>query len=367
MATTTTVEESPFTGFGIAEGAEAVWGEASWDQLRVPVGAVLEACIQGSSVGMGTEEWFALLIREVLLNDPTGLLVGGALLGCENDIVLAELEPVLANGHLHLCNTDPCQRDAGDPPVVHVTRLRLWRLNSFQSSYLSRTGKSALKKAITALAKASKPPKAGPAKEAAKPARRKPALRATGKARSKDKGKEDEGVIEVPSEGEPLDVEAEAGTLRARLRENLRRITSRLQAQGGIPAPQVAGDLAGGAVPSQSGLRAVSSQMVAGTSLQPGVSTPLALGPSEATSAGEGKRLKKRLSAGEDPSSQLLAQALVASEREARSRKEKKDKSRDSGIQKLVDLLQGKKKKRRRRRETVSDVKMQGTLRTWRW
>ena len=61
----------------------------------------------------------------------------------------------------------------------------------------------------------------------------------------------------------------------------------------------------------------------------------------------------KSLALKEDASSRLLAQAVQASQREARIRKEKKrKKDKGDGLKRLVELLQGKKKKRKKKKRS---------------
>ena len=51
--------------FGVEEGAEISVGTPEWNRINPVVGSVLEVCLKGSSVGFGTDEWFALVVREV--------------------------------------------------------------------------------------------------------------------------------------------------------------------------------------------------------------------------------------------------------------------------------------------------------------
>ena len=168
-------EESTLLDFGVEEGEEVSIGDVAWVLLTVPVGCILEVCLAGCSVGMGTEEWFAILVREVDLDDESGLLVGGDVLGCENTTYLPELVGTLSMGFIHLCKGDPCEKES--ERVVHATKVRLWRLRNFNATYLSRQGKAIVKNALNAESGIA-PPKA-PAKA---PAGAAPKRRAKSKA-----------------------------------------------------------------------------------------------------------------------------------------------------------------------------------------
>ena len=51
--------------FGVDSGEEVVAETPPWDRVRVPAGCVVEVCLQGSSIGLGVKEWFAVLAMEV--------------------------------------------------------------------------------------------------------------------------------------------------------------------------------------------------------------------------------------------------------------------------------------------------------------
>ena len=343
-------EESTLLDFGVEEGEEVSIGDVAWVLLTVPVGCILEVCLAGCSVGMGTEEWFAILVREVNLDDESGLLVGGEVLGCENTTYLPELVGTLSTGFIHLCKGDPCEKES--ERVVHATKVRLWRLRNFNAAYLSRQGKAIMKNALNAESGIA-PPKA-PAKA---PAGAAPKRRAKSKAQA-PQALASQGIrvgagecIDLEADGEPSAGEygSADASQRAHLRSILQETRQRIAGGGGPRPRQPAEGLAGGAGLGPTGSAVAERRLVAGTALNPGVLTPLPIGPSVDTSDDEVRRLKKRLNAKGDASSVLLAQAVQTSQRKNKEKKDKKEGSTDRTIRKLAELLGGKKKKRKDR------------------
>ena len=323
--------------------------------LTVPVGCILEVCLAGCSVGMGTEEWFAILVREVNLDDESGLLVGGEVLGCENTTYLPELVGTLSTGFIHLCKGDPCEKES--ERVVHATKVRLWRLRNFNAAYLSRQGKAIMKNALNAESGIA-PPKA-PAKA---PAGAAPKRRAKSKAQA-PQALASQGIqvgagecIDLEADGEPSAGEygSADASQRAHLRSILQETRQRIAGGGGPRPRQPAEGLAGGAGLGPTGSAVAERRLVAGTALNPGVLTPLPIGPSVDTSDDEVRRLKKRLNAKGDASSVLLAQAVQTSQRKNKEKKDKKEGSTDRTIRKLAELLGGKKKKKKKRKDRGS-------------
>ena len=346
-------EEPALLFFGAEEGEEVSIGDMAWILLTVPVGCVLEVCLAGCSVGMGTEEWFAILVREVNINDESGLLVGGDVLGCENTTYLPELVGTLTGGFVHLCKGDPCEKES--ERVVHATRVRLWRLRNFDATYLSRQGKALVKNALNAEGGAAPPKAATKAPPGAAPKKRTKAKAEASKALAGQGARVGAGVcIDLESDGEPG--AGEAGNADASQRAHLRSLlqeTRQRIAGGGSPRPRhPPEDLAGGTGLSSTGSAVAERRLVAGTALNPGVLTPLPIGPSVDTSDDEVRRLRKRLSGKGDASSVLLAQAVQTSQR--RDKKNKKEGSRDRTVRKLAELLGGKKKKKKKRKDRDS-------------
>ena len=367
-------EESTLLDFGVEEGEEVSIGDVAWVLLTVPVGCILEVCLAGCSVGMGTEEWFAILVREVNLDDESGLLVGGGVLGCENTTYLPELVGTLSTGFIHLCKGDPCEKES--ERVVHATKVRLWRLRNFNATYLSRQGKAIMKNALNAESGIA-PPKV-PAKAPAG---------AAPKRRAKSKAQAPPGAGQPGYSGRCWRVHRSGSRWRAERRGvwECRRFTEgslavdtardkAADSWGWGPRPrQPAEGLAGGAGLGPTGSAVAERRLVAGTALNPGVLTPLPIGPSVDTSDDEVRRLKKRLNAKGDASSVLLAQAVQTSQRKNKEKKDKKEGSTDRTIRKLAELLGGKKKKKeetegsRQRRSPRRDVGYQARSRRRRW
>ena len=158
---------------------------------------------------------------------------------------------------------------------------------------------------------------------------------------------------------EEADDEAPApvsGPARVALRDRLRETRERILTGGDGALPrQAEGAASGGAQRDPRELARGESRLVAGTALNPGLPTPLALTQSAGTKEGAEKSLMKRLAKRSDAASCLLAQAVQTNQQASRNRKDKKDKKQGDGLKALVDLLKGKKKKKRRKRKRHRD------------
>ena len=342
-------DPSTILDFGVVEGEEVEVGQPGWDILTIPVGCVVEVCLAGSSVGLGTEEWFALLVKEVRPRDASGITLSGEVLGCESVAQLSEVVGCLTGGHLHLCQEDPCI-GLEEEKVVHATKVRVWTVMNFECSYLSKSGTAALKKAVTAFMKSLEPPPG--AKKAPKAnARKAPKTKATdGRKKKQATGADCVSLLSDEDADGEGDDSASAGQ-RAHLRELLRNTRERISGSGGARAHRGEEALAGGPAPSALSPAAAESRLVAGTALNPGRLTPLGLDLSAVTSDVEGKRLKKSLNRG-DASAVLLAQAVQSNQQQAAlARKEKKESSSEKSFRKLAELLSGKKKKKKKKKE----------------
>lgn len=349
--------DSSILEFGVEEGQDVVLDTVYWDLATVPVGSILEVSLAGCSVGTGTDGWFAVLVTEVLETDPSGLLVGGKVLGCENTAHLPELVGHLSTGYVHLCKEDPCGNRSSAPPLVHATRVRLWRLANFECTYLSRSGKSILKNALNTTGKGvgtapkrkaalSTPPKKKPKAKADSNKPRRSAGRPVGAGDCIDLEDETVSVEEDPKGPDAVQ--------RSYLRSMLQQTRQRIAGSGGDRVRRSGEDLAGGAAPGPSRPAVAESRLVAGTSLRPGELTPLRLGQSGGTSEDEARRLRKQLTDRSDASSVLLAQAVQTTQRQHREKREKKESSKDRKIRKLAELLGGKKKKKKKRKQKES-------------
>ena len=102
--------------FGVDAGEEVVSEHARWDLVQIPVGCILEVCLQGSSIGLGAEDWFALVVDEVSGDHHQGFFIGGAFLGTESVIYEEEIATSLKEGKVHL---------RGAPPIRAITSLSM--------------------------------------------------------------------------------------------------------------------------------------------------------------------------------------------------------------------------------------------------
>ena len=132
----------PFGGVDIGE--EVVIGDDKWERL-VPSGMfIVEVCFGGSSVGLGTEDWFAVLVEEVVPSQSGGWFLRGVSLGSESDFFAEEVNAILSDGGgVHLCKEDGCM--FGDPTTtIHATRVRFWPVEFFAAPYVTSEGKKIL-------------------------------------------------------------------------------------------------------------------------------------------------------------------------------------------------------------------------------
>ena len=333
--------------FGVDAGEEVVSEHARWDLVQIPVGCILEVCLQGSSIGLGAEDWFALVVDEVSGDHHQGFFIGGAFLGTESVIYEEEIATSLKEGKVHLCPTDPCDHIFVDG-LVHATQFRLWRPSTFQATYLVAEGAAALQRAVAREKKTSKTrvsikatAKAAPVKPAgAKSSKPRKAPQPPGGMEKEDDG----GVIPVPSDDE-------AGTeahSRGKLRSILKQTRERILGEAGQPSRPGQGEAStGGPEPVSSGPAVPRSTLVAGTSLNPRHQTPLALAPVEDTRSSGTNALMKSLRKQGNAASALLAQAVQSSAHSLKERKKKK-RAREKGDvgRAILKLLKGQKEKK---------------------
>ena len=348
------VSFDPKVFLGVDEGAEIVQSSEDWERMTLAIGTVVEVCVMGSSVGFGTEEWFALLIVGSAVSIHGGQFVTGEVLGAESSSILSEVTELMRGGRLHLCMSDPCPLAAEDH-MVHATRVRCWTAEGFDADYLTKAGKNLLAAAIKG--QAGVPASAGKApgtdgrrrKAKAAPAPSLPARRRRTTGGGKD------GVIEIGSEdGDEEDGGGREAPVvdRSKLRSLLKATRERIL--GDPPAAKRrrrAEDSPGGPEPEPSSLALAKSPLVAGTSLNPGQQSLVALDQSGDTSAAGVKRWKKALGKKTDNASQLLAQAVQCSERDAKKNREKRRSSRKDPLKKLAKLLGGRSKKSGKKKE----------------
>lgn len=362
---------------GVPEGEEIDCGSEKWGRLACPVGAIIEVALVGSSVGLGTEGWFAFVIAEVDLMTPGGRVLKGPLLGCESESVIFEVARLLQAQGVHLCDEDPCVNFLG-LDAIHATKVRLWTPEKFEADYLTKEGKAALKKAQKAererlgtlppRPRAMRARKESPGKTAKGVPKKPPTAT---KAKTGDRAAEDndvEEVIPVLSEDDDGGDDREApvaGANRAKLRKLLQGTRERiLGGHGGAHREKDAEELNGGPRHAGSGRAAAASKLVAGTALNPYRQSSFPVAPLEDSRDITMHRSTRQTHGKDTPAAALLAQAVQASEAEARERRrKKKEKSRGDGVKELVRLLRGKgknKKKRTSRRRSRSPPRRGG-------
>ena len=364
----------PFPGVEI--GAEILIGTREWDAMQPAGSAILEVCLQGASVGFGTEEWFAVLMTEVYKQmDGTNMVVG-FLIGSENGFIVEEVEAALADGGVHLCGADPCTADI--PNCVHATRVRWWPVESFEAAYLSTEGKKRLQKAkkdMEAAKKKEEKEKADAEKKATTTAKRRarPATKGStttdakplvglpgGRRPALRKASGAGQVIEI-SDGEPDEVEEEgepagAGTSRAQLRKALAATKRRIL--GGTPQDGREREaLNGGYLPKPSKRAVPERGLTSGSNLNPRQASMIPVmdrGDSrDIGSSGWKSKIGKK----GDMASLLLAQAVQSAEE---ARKKKKKEKKGGAAEALVKLLTGKgksakEKKKKKKRKVKPD------------
>ncbi|CAL1157123.1 unnamed protein product, partial [Cladocopium goreaui] len=276
------------------------------------------------------EEWFAVLVKERPVLERPGITVIGEVIGAESDGLLKEALDGMVAGGVHLCPEDPCPLAFDGTIGIHATRVRSWALQKFAADYLSRSGKAALKKAIRRCQAPFRWPACCGSSQALKGASQ-GAFQAKAPSRCWRAG--------VPSDGEELDGEADAtGPDRAALRDKLRETRERIiGSTTPLGARRRCDSWVRGSPPAR---------LVAGTSLSPDQSTPLALAPLA-------------------PLAGTRACGVQTNQQASKRRKDKKDKGKNDGVKALLDLLQGKKKrKKKKKRDRKSDRDQDGP--SWR-
>ena len=304
---------------------------------------------------MGSEAWFGMSIQRVSVGDASdGPHVVGDFLGCEDLAHSGEVSSYLGDGAVHLCQDDPCS--SLNVHLIHATRVRLWKPVNFDAPYLTRTGKSVVKKLVEAQRTKKKPAGRGPVK------RKATTTTAPDKRRKGGEGDADgarQRVIPVLSDGEEGNPDKggnEDGespqVSREHLRSTLKSAKDRILG-GGAGARRAPAEK-----DARRGREAASTDfaprpgLVAGTSLNPvrRMATPvMAL---EDTRDDGSKHLMRKLAGKSDAASALLAQAAQVSAQEARQRKEKKkSKEKNDALHQLLALLKGKGKKKKKKKK----------------
>ena len=343
-------------GFGVEEGAEITIVLPEWGRLSLIAGGIMEVALHGSSLGVGTEEWFAMSIDSVKGTAATGFCVAGTLMGCGAENLMGEVASILEDGAVHLCPMDPCGETLH---AIHATRIRLWKPSSFDAAYLSGEGQRLLKR-LQETERKEAAALSGPTQPRKRPAA---SRGGTAPARRRKRAPEDTetGAIPVTSgeeeEGDTEDVDdPSAGASRAGLRELLKKTKERILG-GNRPVRKTGAeeDVSGGRPPGRTRPAAGRSGPVSGTALKPGKTTPFGLMPLEDTNEDGTPLLKKKRRSSAGAATSLLAQAVQASAADAQARKEKKRaKDKENPIKQLVALLKGKSKKKKSKKDGKS-------------
>lgn len=249
-----------------------------------------------------------------------------------------------------------------DSEAVHVTKVRCWRVGNFPTDYVTEQGKQALAVAIkqekSKLDAANKAKaKATPVKKRGKDApgrgRGRGGVKATPRTREVKRPRKGE-VIELDSEESKEEAEAaDAGVPdRGRLRDLFNRAKERMTGRGEKRrAEEEEGALAGGSGPKRRGSVQEEKKLVSGTSLRPGVMTPLAIEDRVVTRDGcTTSSMKKKRSKGTKDAGELLLEQAAQVEETRSSRKKKKSKGEGKIAELLRKAVGGKKKKKKKKK-----------------
>ena len=135
------VEEAEEEDMGIAEGETVSVKDEHWNSAQPAVGCIMECHYGSSSLGLGLgEDWFAVMVKDVVISHGGGLVIKAAFLGVEASEVEEQVGDAISSMRIHLCGSSPCEL-AGDESFVHVTQIKLWRKSTFDVSYLNKVGK----------------------------------------------------------------------------------------------------------------------------------------------------------------------------------------------------------------------------------
>ena len=364
-------EEPPFE-----EGETVSVEDAAWGGMVPVVGTIMECHYGSSSLGLGLgDDWFAVLVKSVGLCPEGGVLVDAVFLGVESAEVEDQVNQAITQNRIHLCATSPCVL-AGVENYVHVTRIRLWKKSSFDTTYLNKVGKRRVTEAIKkdkADEERAEPSEAHGRRGGENPRSRErgrgrgAALapkRKSSKAKEGKDGRVKPGRSQV-SQSTAISVESGDGDLdgeelteeekigaglmdRASLKELLQDAKQRML--GGLPKRgkgQGEGALVGGRKPRTSSSVREEMRQSAGAELDPRRTTPLALTMGEVPRDDTMRSSRKRKTSG-GTTSLLLAQAERQEEiRRSKSKGGKKEKKLGK---KLLHLLGGKKKKKKKKK-----------------
>ena len=365
-------------------GEEITMDSDAWGRISPAPQVVVEICLQGSSVGFGTEEWFAVLVTDTYQQPNGTWTLVGFLVGSENETVVEEVHALLADGGVHLCREDPCPDDF--PSFIHATRVRWWPVERFEAEYVTAEGKSKLAKARKEMElKRKKEEKERVAEEkkkkkaedqggktrsgfkpGAKPAARGGAPKTERKLREPALRKGASQEVVVISDGEEeedlfdddaQEAPAGAGMDRAQLRKLLANTKSRILG-GAFKSQRAKGAPPGGSKPKGTRPAVQERGLTSGACLNPNRASMLALEDAEDTrDSGLNKWMTKTVKKN-DMGSLLLAQAVQnAEESKKRKKKDKKSGLAETLVKLLTDKSDKAKKKKKKKRKKEKGVK----------
>eukprot|EP00438_Fugacium_kawagutii_P007786 Skav218545 [mRNA] locus=scaffold3191:195997:201855:+ [translate_table: standard] len=206
------------TPAGSRNGRDLQRGDPEWSTFMPLIKDVIEVSLEGSSVNVTEEAWCALLVTGASRpsDPPGGAVITGKFLGCESELKTEEVKTLLRDGSVHMCLSDPCEDTAAGN--FHVSKIRVWALEMFEATYLSREGKALLTRERKALQRPEEPRKRKDERGSARSPKRKrgpppgPSTRGGKTAKKKRQPIEAEGMIAISSEeGDPGDDEGDFG------------------------------------------------------------------------------------------------------------------------------------------------------------
>ena len=117
-------------------------GEEDWGKLSPLVGTILEFGVVASGLDSTDGGHGALLVTGVDLEESSGLLVSGRVVGADAESLSSELSnKVNRRGYrIHLCSAEKCTY-AGEVDLVHVVSGRVHQAAEFKAPYMKTWGK----------------------------------------------------------------------------------------------------------------------------------------------------------------------------------------------------------------------------------
>ena len=117
-------------------------GEEDWGKLSPLVGTILEFGVVASGLESTDGGHGALLVTGVDLEESSGLLVSGRVVGADAESLSSELSnKVNRRGYrIHLCSAEKCTY-AGEVDLIHVVSGRVHQAAEFKAPYMKAWGK----------------------------------------------------------------------------------------------------------------------------------------------------------------------------------------------------------------------------------